>query len=405
MRRSAGRTFAFSLALSAVLSAGAARSSIAAPAGLALRDVRILSTRDGQLIAVPRGTVLVRDGMIAAAGEAIPIPEDFEVLELAGRWVLPGFIDAHTQIGARGECDEVSEAITEDLRPLDAFDPWDEEIERALLRGVTAVALSPGDRNVVGGAVTVVKLLPERVPVPVASREAAVKASLGRAVLGSGSFPRYPTAPSGAVDLFGRWLRASPARSAGEGAEKARVPVLVRAETRSQAEQALSLLSGAGRQAILLAGRSLDRRALDRLAPSCPVVVGPYDLGDHELLLSSAAALETRGVPLAFSSGGERRDLLTSAVLAMRAGLSRAGALAALTENPARLFGLEGRIGRVEPGAAADLVVWSGDPFTLSARVELAIIEGEIAARAPPLPQPPKLEAPKKPAKPEVVAR
>ncbi len=406
MKLAVARTLALSLALFAALSIFAGRESFGAPAGLALRDVRILSSRDGQLIAVPRGTVLIQGGKIAAAGEAIPVPDGFEVLELAGRWVLPGFIDAHSQLGARGECDEVSEAITEDLRPLDAFDPWDQEIERALLCGVTAVALSPGDRNVVGGRVAVVKLIPERVPVPVASREAAVKASIGRAVLGNASFPRYPTAPSGAVELFERWLRESRAGNASVGAGK-KMPVVVRTESRSQADRALSLLAGAGREAILLAGRSLDRRAIDLLSPTCPVILGPFDLGDRERLLSVAAALEARGVPLAFSSGGERRDVLTSAVLAMRAGLSLAGALAALTETPAKLFGLEGRLGRIEAGAAADIVVWSGDPFTLAARVELAIVDGEIVARGspPPQPAPPKPAEPKKPIKPEVVAR
>jgi imidazolonepropionase-like amidohydrolase len=65
----------------------------------------------------------------------------------------------------------------------------------------------------------------------------------------------------------------------------------------------------------------------------------------------------------------------------MRAGLSREGALAALTDGPARIYGLEGRIGRIAPGADADLAVWSGDPFTLAAAVEIVLVDGRIAWR------------------------
>jgi imidazolonepropionase-like amidohydrolase len=410
-------------ALSAALAAGL--PAFAGPSGYTLKEARVLSAPDGELTVSPRATVVVQDGKIAAVGEAVPVPKDSEVIELAGRWILPGFIDAHSQLGVRGESDEPASAITEDLRLLDAFDPWDPEIERALEGGVTAVALSPGDRNVVGGAVAVIKLVPQRVPVPAVREAAAIKGSLSRATLGGPYQPRYPTAPSGAVELFGSWLKESAAREgASRSARKGRPaeepaspegpaagprdgeklpPVLVRVESRSQAERALALLASAGRGAVLLAGRALDERAIRLLEPRSPVVVGPLDLADPWRLLAAPAALERMRVGFAFAGGGERRAILTSAVLAMRSGLSRAGALAALTDTPAAIYGLRGRLGRIAPGADADLVVWSGDPFTLAARVEMVLIDGAVVYRAAPLPAASKETPAKRPGAREVV--
>jgi imidazolonepropionase-like amidohydrolase len=376
------------------------------PSILALRGGRILSARGGALNLIPRGTVLIQEGRILAVGEDLPVPPGAEIIELEGGWVLPGFIDAHSQLGARGESDEVASAVTEDLRLLDAFDPWDPEIEQTLRVGVTAAALSPGDRNVIGGRVTVIKLIPGRVPVRAASERSAVKASLGRGVLGARNFPRYPTSQSGAMELFGRWLAArktaAPPPASARAPERP-LPVLLGVENRSQAERALALLRTAGRDAILLGGRSLDARALERLDPPCPLVLGPFDLADPRLLLSGPAALERMGRTFAFAGAGSRRDLLTSAVLAMRAGLSRGAALSALTDAPARLYGLGSRLGRLETGADADLVVWSGDPFTLEARVEQVLIDGETVfkqERAQRRSEPGREPAPPRPAAP-----
>jgi imidazolonepropionase-like amidohydrolase len=346
---------------------------------LVLKDARILSTAGGEIGVVPRGSVLIREGRIEAAGEAVPVPEGAEVIALPGRWVLPGFIDAHSHGGVRGETDETTSAVTEDLRLLDVFDPWDPEIERALASGVTAAALSPGDRNVVGGVVAVVKLVPGRVPARIVRERAAVKASVGRAVLGGPSSPRYPTATSGALELFRSWVAGASADPAAPSTRD--LPVLLRADARSQAESALSILAEASRPAVLLGGAGLDDRAWRLLAPRCPVVLGPLDLAAPRRVLAAPATLEDLGTPIAFASSGERRDLLTTAVLAMRAGLSRKAALAALTEVPARIYGLEGRLGCISPGADADLTVWSGDPFTLASRLEMVLVDGRIAWR------------------------
>ncbi len=366
-------------------------AAAAEPPCIVLKNGRILSISGGELSAIPRGTVVIRGKKITAVGPSIPLPEEATVIDLTGRWILPGFIDAHSQVGVRGESDEVTSAITEDLRLLDGFDPWDPEIKRHLERGVTSVALSPGDRNVVGGLVSWIKLVPGRIPVPLVDARIALKASLSRAVLGGPSFPRYPTAVSGALELFQEWLQGKagePARNGKGGG----LPVLVRIENRSQGEQAIQLLKASNRPHILLAGRSIEAEALRLLAPNCPVILGPFDLADSSRILSGSAVLEEIGIPLAFGGGGERRDLLTTAVLAMRGGLSRAGALSALTDGPARILGLDGRLGSIVPQADADLVVWSGDPFTLSSKVELVLVNGEIVFRAPP--QARNLEAP-----------
>jgi imidazolonepropionase-like amidohydrolase len=107
------------------------------------------------------------------------------------------------------------------------------------------------------------------------------------------------------------------------------------------------------------------------------VILGPYSLAERALRLESAAVLASAGTPVAFATDGTRRDLLTSAVLAIEAGLPRDEALLALTARPAAIYGVADRLGSLQPGADADLVVWSGDPFSLTAVVEAVYIDGE----------------------------
>jgi len=103
----------------------------------------------------------------------------------------------------------------------------------------------------------------------------------------------------------------------------------------------------------------------------------------------SAAILQRSGTPVLFATEGTRQDLLTTAVLAIRAGLDRDEALIALTARPATLYGLQDRLGSIRAGTDADLVVWSGDPFSLAGRVERVFIDGEqvFVRKTPSAPQ------------------
>lgn len=391
----------------------------------ALVNARVVSIdASGELSVLSRGTVLIRDGRIEAVGEGIAVPDGAEVVELEGRWLLPGFIDAHRLIEPYlFEGNEYTEAITEDFDPLLSFDPWDPKLAEHFAAGVTALAVSPGESNIVGGRVHVVKILPGEYPPTPMNGIPAFKASLSDEVLGGFNLPRYPTAFSGAVKLLASWIEnrgasqlakiskeqtsvgasLEPEKDPGKDTEKdPAVRVVIHVDTRTQAERLLIALADSPLKPVLVHGSQIDAEAWARLKAYRWVVLGPYRLDQSSKELSVPAALERQGASIAFCSDGTRRDLLTSAVLAMRNGLSRKGAVAALTDNPAKMFGIDGRVGRIERGLDADLVAWSADPFSLSARVERVWIAGATVFRAPTAPTPPKpLKDGPKPEKPD----
>ncbi|MBI4585623.1 MAG: amidohydrolase family protein [Planctomycetes bacterium] len=372
------------------------KAAAGAPPFLAIQNARVVTIAStGELQVLPRGTVVVRGPRIDAAGEGLPAPEGAETVDGSGQWLLPGFIDAHCLPGLlSADGNEYSRAITEEFQPLDAFDPWDPELERSLRLGVTSLALSPGDRNVVGGRVILVKNLPRQAPPAAVDAPPACKASIGLAVLGGASFPRYPTALSGAFELFSEWLEGKAEKAAAKnqglvGSEAAagdRQSVLIHVETRTQMERLLELFKGKPFTPVFVHAQEVSSAGWEMLEDCGPVILGPFDLGDPAYLLKAAAALERRGLALAFASDGTRQDLLTSAVLSMKHGLSLRGALSALTVHPARIFGAGRRLGRIDAGYDADLVLWSGNPFTLNARVEAAWVEGKrVYQAAPPM--------------------
>jgi imidazolonepropionase-like amidohydrolase len=340
-----------------------------------LRGVRVPAAAAGGAVDLEDATVVLRGAKIAAVGGGdVAVPEGAVVHELASRWLLPGFIDAHSHLTLEGESDDVSSALTEELQVIDAFDPWDEEVPKVLGRGVTTVALAPGRLNVVGGVVSLVKLRPGRVPLAVVKDRAAIKASLAPDV----SRPRYPAAYSGALDVFRSW--------AGGSGVRLDAPLLVHVEWFTQVEHVLDLLAGRSGPLVFIEGSLPDERVWRRLGGSAGIVLRAYGVDERPAVLRTPSRLEAAGVRFAFGTSGTRRDLLTAAVLSMQHGLSEAAVLRALTRDAAALYGVEGRIGAVAAGADADLVVWSANPFSLNARVERVFVDGEEVFAAQSMP-------------------
>ena len=344
-----------------------------------LRGARVVMPHVGGIQTIERGTIVLRAGRIEAVGAVseVPLPEGAaDLIDLAGKWILPGFLDAHSHIGIAGETDDIAVSISEDLRVLDAFDPWDPEIPRFLERGITAAAISPGRLNVVGGQVSVVKLVPARPRIRVVHPAIALKTSLAPQF----GLPRFPTAVSGAVHALEEWVRES---------YKGNRLVLLEAPSRASALRALDLFEGDGSPVALVSGGWHTAETWERWRPKSPVILGPYGLSDPPFRVRSAAILQRSGTPVLFATEGTRRDLLTSAVLAIQSGLDRDEALIALTARPAALYGLSDRLGAIRPGADADLVVWSGDPFSLTGCVERVFIDGEqvFVRKTPSAPQ------------------
>jgi imidazolonepropionase-like amidohydrolase len=325
---------------------------------------------------VDDGVVLVRDGHIEAVGRDLRVPEDAERVEAAGKVVLPGLVDAHVHVGVHGEGDgwagqdtnEMTEPVTPHVRALDAINPADLGFADAVAGGVLTLNVNPGSGNPIGG------------------QTAAVRAA-GRTV-----DEMVLRAPSGMKSALGE----NPKRVYGERKQLPSTRLGTAAVIRDALVKAGNYLAKLERGDDDPPERDLRWEALllaDQLAErGVPVLIGP--------LLTSRSKVELRNRSLAnpgrLAAAGVEVGIITdhpvvpvhllhvSAALAVREGLDPAAALRAITIVPARVLGLDDRLGSLEPGKDATFCVWSGDPLDARSRVEAAWIEGRRVYGADP---------------------
>ena len=417
------------LALAAA-SAGAPGERQAAAAGpgvLAVVGGRVLT---GTGVEFENGVVLVEGGRIKAVGPAasVPIPPGARVVDASGRVVTPGLVDSHSHLGLGSsggvtEDNEMSSPVTPELRVIDSIHPEGEgpdehQFRRALAEGVTTVVARPGSGNVVGGQSAVLKLRGGTVDDMVILFPADMKMALGR----KGYYAAkgvMPTTKMGAAYLIRKALveaaeygealaryekekakdpKASPPpRDLGKEAllkvVRRELPVHIHVHTSDDIMTAVRLADefkflrlslGHAVEAYKVAGE-LARRGII-------VVVGPqmtaYD--DQGRLVNLAGYLADKGVPINIMTDADvvqESFLRYQAAIAVKYGLDPKRALRAITLDPATTMGLEKRIGSLEAGKDADLVVFDGDPFDVATRVLAVYIDGRSVFEAGPEPK------------------
>ncbi len=316
------------------------------------------------------GVVLVAGGRILRAGPGVDVPAGAKVVELPpDAWIVPGFVDAHSHLGSAWEADEPTEALTPHVKAVEGFETRHRDVLAALGSGVTRVAISPGDGNVVGGRMGLLRLNGERYDRALQADVVGLKASIGQEALRR---DRRPTSRTGAVRMLRDYLRASPPKG----------PVFLHASTEGEIRAAAELRKESGADIVLVHGREA-AKAVDALrAAAMPVAFGPLTVHDAAEQLEAPARLAKAGIELALISDAPRMSeaqLRLAAILAVRSGLPRAAALRALTEVPARLLGV--KAGRLAEGFDADVAVWSGDPLSPASAVELVLVKGRTTFR------------------------
>jgi imidazolonepropionase-like amidohydrolase len=356
------------------------------------------------------GTVIVRDGVIEAVGRVEP-PSDARIVDVSGRWLLPGFVDAHAHVGVHEESvgepgadvNESSLANTAGVRALDAINPRDVGFADALTGGVTCVVVKPGSGNPIGGQAVALKTAGGPTVDDLVVREpVSIKSAFGEnPKTVHGGQGRTPVTRMGTAFVIRQAL--IDARNYREQRENGSVaPDL-------HSDALVRLLEGdllwdvhAHRQddiatAMRLA-REFDLRwvlnhategylVVDRIAElDVPVVVGPLSVARSKVETSGhridgPAMLHEAGVRIALMTDHPEVPLellVLQAVLAVREGLPRDVGLQGITTRPAEFYGLDSRVGAIAPGLDADLVVWSGDPLDLRSRVEQTYITGRL---------------------------
>ncbi|MGB9791774.1 MAG: amidohydrolase [Thermacetogeniaceae bacterium] len=380
---------------------------------LALVNGKIV-TMEGQTF--EKGTVLINGRLIYAVGN-IPLPEDAQIIDVSGKYVLPGFIDAHTHVGVAEEIyriegddtNETSDPVTPHLRAIDAVYMEDAAFQDALAGGVTTVMTGPGSANVIGGMSLVMKTYAKTVDKAVLKNPAGIKAALGenpKRVYGEQK--KSPMTRMATAALLRETLVAAqnyqhkmavwkdnPSKRPDRDLKleallpvlRGELPLLVHAHRADDIMTALRI-ADEFKLRVSIQHATEGHKIPEELARrGVPAVVGPLisnrakvELKDRSL--ETAGILARAGVKVAIMTDHPVvpiQYLSLCAALAVKGGMDELEALKAITINAAEILGVADRVGSLAPGKDADIIVLSGHPFDLRTRVELVLVSGEIA--------------------------
>jgi imidazolonepropionase-like amidohydrolase len=364
-----------------------------APPALLIKAKTIVVAPDVRLT---DGHILLRGGRVAAVGADVPatLAADVARVDLGDATVVPGLVLPHAYLAAAEDLAETADAYTPELRAVEAYDPFGEKAERMLAGGVTTVAVAPRSANTFAGLGGAVKTGPAGGAV--LREQCFLKVAL---VPESLDQQRFPTSRMGALDLVRTAFTGANSGLAAPTASRQPLrdvlagafPLAVHARTHDEITCALDLFDPAregvlaGTQArLILIGANAAARSLERIARlQAGVWIEPLRPGLEAEALELPGLLAGRGIRLGFAADSPAQ-LRLSVALAVRHGLDRSAALAALTQIPAAMLGVDDRVGTLLQGKDADLAVFTGDPIDLGSRVLAVCVGGRpVVANAP----------------------
>ncbi len=366
------------------------------------------------------GTVLVENGKIVEVGTNLQIPEGVTVIE--GKVVIPGLIDMHTHVGVYSmplveeneDGNEMTDPITPQVRALDSFNFDDPAIAAGRAGGVTTVISRPGSGNVIGGTSVAVKLksgpADEMVIKDICDLKMAIE---GNPIGVYGSKKKIPSTLMAVYHLAEKafieaqeyqesWEKYELKKAAGEDAEppardlgkeaivmalKREIPVHIHTATASEIMSSIRLADRFnfrlsvchGYYAHLLVDDLQDRKEDLHFNIGPPMFFNYYQ--DSLVFKNNPAILANAGYKVSLQTdalGGGQQNLRHLGMLTVRYGMKEADALRAVTLAPAEAVDLGHRLGSIEIGKDADLVLLDGEPFEMLTRVEKVLIDGRI---------------------------
>jgi imidazolonepropionase-like amidohydrolase len=391
---------------------------------------------------IEKGTVLIRDGKIAAVGRDVQVPAGATVIDATGRFVMPGIIDAHSHTAVEEGVNECTESVTAEVRVADVIDHHDVAIYRELAGGVTTVNVLHGSCNTIGGQNAVLKLRWGKSPEELLFKEAprGIKFALGENVKRSNfrapGPPRYPATRMGVEAVLREHFREAQAykrewdeyekkvkaaapkprgREAAPQDERRRIhsgaaedkPLAPRKNLRLEvlkdilegkvqvhahcyrADEILMLIRVADEfgfkvrtfQHVLEGYKVASEIARHGAGASTFSDWWAYKMEAYDAIPYNAAIMAAHGVKVSMNSDSDElaRRLYWEAAKAMKyGGVSEAEALKMVTLNPAWQLGVENRVGSLEIGKDADVAIFSQHPFAPDTRVETTLVDGVV---------------------------
>ncbi|HEX6640157.1 MAG TPA: amidohydrolase family protein [Thermoanaerobaculia bacterium] len=382
-----------------------------------IRNATILTITNGT---IENGSVLIRGSKIAAVGRDVTAPAGARVIDGTGKFVMPGIIDTHSHTGVEGSVNEVSLPNSGMVRIVDALTNEDVNAYRQLAGGTTTALVLHGSANAIGGQSQIVKWKWGH-PVsewPVNGAPRTIKFALGENPKSSNFRPpegqpaQYPSTRMGveevirrsfidARDYLASWDEYDAKRKRGEAAIPPRRDLLM--ETMAdilrgnidvhshcyRSDEILMLLRVADEmgfrirelQHVLEGYKVAQEIAAHGAGAGTFIDWWGYKAEAYDATPYNVALLTRNNVLTSVNSDSDElaRHLNHDAAKAMKyGGLTEEEALRLCTINPAKQLRLDGRIGSIEVGKDADLVIWNGHPLSSYSRVDTTFIEGEV---------------------------
>lgn len=363
--------------------------------------------------------LLLENGKIAAIGTGLVLPDGCEVVDAAGLRVYPGFVDAHTHIGLDGsgigyegrDYNEMNDICCPQLRGIDGINPRDPSFRSARNAGVTCVCTGPGSANVLGGTFVALKTVGDRVDNMVVKDPVAMKCAFGENPKRVYKDKCDSTRMSTAAILRGALAAAKDyaARKQAAGGDPAKMPaynqkweallpVLDRTiPLKAHAHQANDIFTALRiahefNVRITLEHTTEGHLIADELAKETdvPMAVGPTLTHASKFELQNKSwttpgVLDKAGCHVSIITDNSvipQQYLPLCAGMAVKAGMDPFAALKAITIHPAEHIGIADRVGSIEVGKDADLVLTDGCPFEVMTRVKAVYIDGVQVADA-----------------------
>ncbi len=372
----------------------------------------------GKTEVINNAVVLVEDGKILKVGRDLIIPEGTEVVDGQGGFLMPGIIDAHCHIGMwedgigfeGDDGNEKTNPVTPELRAIDAINPFDRCFEEALDAGVTTVATGPGSANVIGGFFATMKTHGKSLDDMVINDHTAMKTAFGenpkRVYSGKKIAPntRMATASILRENLIKakNYVAKQEAAKNNKDAKEPDFDMKLEALAKVIRKEVILKCHAHRADDILTAIRIAKEFDINISLEHCTeghliaehlkdehikaIIVGP-SLSDRSKVELKNLTFET---PKILNDAGIKVAIMTDhpviplkyitlcAALAAREGMNEEEALRAITIRSAEAIGEDHRVGSIEEGKDADIVIYNGHPFDLRNTVKFVMINGEV---------------------------
>ena len=410
--------FRFVVAMSVLVGASAFSAAAQNSNTVVIQNATILTVTHGN---IEHGSILIRDGKIAAVGADVKAPDGATVFDATGQYVIPGIIDCHSHIAVDGSVNEGGPSVSSMARIPDVLNPNDIDIYRDLAGGVTEANVLHGSANSIGGQTVVIKLRWGKPAdeLPMEGAPPGIKFALGENPKRSNFTPppgvpqRYPGTRMGVEETIRQafieareykkeWDDYDRRKAAGEPnlipprrnvtldplVEVLEGKRYVHAHS-YRADEILMLMRVAKEfgfqvrtfQHVLEGYKIADELAAAGVGASTFSDWWAYKMEAYDAIPYNSALMTERGVVVSVNSDDaeEATHLNQEAAKSMKyGGLSPNDALKLVTLNPAIQLGIDSRLGSIDVGKDADLAIYNHDPLSVYAVVQKTIIDGQV---------------------------